>query len=123
MSPFSKTNDHPRTTVYLYERKEERDLIDFEDKPPQQQPSQQLISIYNTTMEVNIKFEDLIGDRQVSFIRKDSDQEKKFEKPTNVMQYMEVMDYIDKCNQTHALLMQQVAETRLQCRKSFYEFM
>ncbi|GAA5815503.1 hypothetical protein MFLAVUS_009015 [Mucor flavus] len=117
MSPFSKTNHCPRTTVYLYERKEERDLIDFEDKP---QPD---ISTSNTTMEVNIKFEDLIGDRQVSFIRKDAHQEKKIERPTNVMQYMEVMDYIDKCNQTHAMLMQQVAETRLQCRKSFYEFM
>ncbi|GAA5796736.1 hypothetical protein HPULCUR_002111 [Helicostylum pulchrum] len=117
MSSFSKTNNWPRTTVYLYERKEERDLIDLEDKP---QPN---IPNINTTMEVNIKFEDLIGDRQVSFIRKDSHQEKKNEKPTDVMQYMEVMDYIDKCNQSHAMLMQQVAETCLQCRKSFYEFM
>lgn len=116
MSPFPQTDNNPIATIKLYDLVKERDLIELEDEPPQQHTVKPL-------MEVNIKFEDLIGDQQVSFVKNEQNQGTKIQKADNVMQYMEVMDYIDKCNQTHAMLMQQVAETRLRCRKLFYEFM
>lgn len=119
MSSFSSTrNNIPTTTIYLYDINKEVDLIDLEDEQDKLQKIK--VNTKTGTMEVNIKFEDLIGDQQVNFIE---NKPKTVVKTNDVMQYIEVMDYIDKCNQRHAMLMRQVAETKMQCRKLFHQYM
>lgn len=119
MSSFSSTrNNIPTTTIYLYDINKEVDLIDLEDEQDKLQKIK--VNTKTGTMEVNIKFEDLIGDQQVNFIE---NKPKTVAKTNDVMQYIEVMDYIDKCNQRHAMLMRQVAETKMQCRKLFHQYM
>lgn len=118
MSFLLQTTDLEKPIIYFYEINREVDLIDLDDE----QDKQRIIKVNNQTipMEVNIKFEDLIGDQQVNFIE---NKPKTVPKSTNVMEYLEVMDYIDKCNQKHAMLMHQVAETKMQCRRLFHQYM
>ncbi|KAG2200013.1 hypothetical protein INT47_000363 [Mucor saturninus] len=118
MSFLTKTADINNPIIYFYDINREVDLIDLDDK--QDKLHKIKVNTKTSPMEVNIKFEDLIGDQQVNFIE---NKPKTVPKSTNVMEYIEVMDYIDKCNQKHAMLMHQVAETKMQCRKLFHQFM
>lgn len=116
MSSSSKKSDITKVIIYFYDIDKEVDLIDLEDEEDKLRKIK--VNTKTNPMEVYIRFEDLIGDQQVNFIE---NKPKTVPKTSNVMEYLEVMDYIDKCNQQHAMLMHQVAETKMHCRKLYNE--